>query len=340
MQRRMCIGVVAGMALVATFVTALAASAAPPPPGRGAHPGILGASAQERVLVILVQFAGTDVFTWTAPTTAANPTGGSDWDPLGKIDPAAALGPGDCSKIITETKKFTYTGPLRNSIERPRSAADVSGASIWTPDFSADWFKSYLFGSGVVIDYTRQDGSPVYASFSGKSLKDYYGDASNRAYTIDGDVVGWLDLPHSTWYYGADRCPGGKSGGTDTDGGIPGAGSPAQLVRDSLQALNAISKTIPGGFDWNKYDANGDGIIDRLWIIHAGYGEEEDGSLLNRMPIKDSFYGEAALLSQSSSLNPPFPVAPGLAAAQLSSQPKTVVSGWLCPSVWPERRWH
>lgn len=258
---------------------------------------------------------------------------GTPWakiDPAGAfVDPAGAFVPGDCTNIISQTQQFTYTGPLHNRIERPRSAADVSGDSIWTLDFSRDWFKSYLFGSGVVISYTRGDASPVYESFTRKSLTDYYRDASNGAYTVNGDVFGWVDLPHSTWYYGADRCPGGKSGGTDTDGGIPGAGSPAQLVRDSLQALNAISKTIPGGFDWNKYDANGDGIIDRPWIIHAGYGEEEDGSLLNRMPIKDSFYGEAALLSQSSSLNPPFPVAPGLAAAQLSSQPKTVVSGWL-----------
>ena len=31
------------------------------------------------------------------------------------------------------------------SIERPRSAADVSGTSIWTPDFSPQWFQDYLF---------------------------------------------------------------------------------------------------------------------------------------------------------------------------------------------------
>jgi immune inhibitor A len=314
MQRRMSIAVVAGVALVATFVTALAASAAPPPPGGGAHLGPRGSSAPERTLVILVEFAGTDVFTWTAPTNPSDPASGSEWDPVGKIYPASALAPGDCSKIISQTMQFTYTGPLHNSIEQPRSAVDASGVSIWTPKFSPDWFKNYLFGSGVVISYTRQDASPVYESFSGKSLKDYYSDASSGAYTVDGDVFGWLKLPHSTWYYGADRCPGGKSGGTEMDGAIPGAGSPAQLVRDSLQALNAISKTIPN-FNWTKYDANHDGIIDRLWIIHAGYGEEDDPALLNRAPTGGSFYGQAALQSQSASLDSPYPVARGLAAA-------------------------
>ena len=46
------------------------------------------------------------------------------------------------------------------------------------------------------------------------------------------------------------------------------------LVKDALDAVNAISDTIPG-FSWKNYDQNGDGVIDRLWIVHAGYGEED-----------------------------------------------------------------
>ena len=84
MERRMWIAVVAAVALVATFLTALGANAAPPPLGGGAHPGTRGSSAQEPILVILVEFTGTDVFTWTAPVTPSDPASGSQWDPLGK----------------------------------------------------------------------------------------------------------------------------------------------------------------------------------------------------------------------------------------------------------------
>lgn len=84
MERRMWIAVVAAVAFVATFLTALGANAAPPPPGGGAHPGTRGSSAQEPILVILVEFTGTDVFTWTAPVTPSDPASGSQWDPLGK----------------------------------------------------------------------------------------------------------------------------------------------------------------------------------------------------------------------------------------------------------------
>ncbi len=124
---------------------------------------------------------------------------------------------------------------------------------------------------------------------------------SGGQYSITGDVIGWLQLPHSTWWYGADKCPGNRSGmssGSGADGGIPGAGGNRIMVQDALDAVNAISNTIPG-FAWKNYDQNGDGIIDRLWIVHAGYGEEDGTTLLNRTD-----YGEAANWSHSSAVTP------------------------------------
>ena len=59
---------------------------------------------------------------------------------------------------------------------------------------------------------------------------------------------------------------------------FPGAGSARTLVRDTLDAV----KNAYPDFDWAKYDQDGDGEIDRLWIIHAGLGEEDSTTLLNR----------------------------------------------------------
>jgi immune inhibitor A len=269
----------------------------------------LSLSGTDRVLVILVEFAGTDVLTWTQ--------GVSTWDPIGKADPNEFTGTvGDCSNIITQTTVFTYSSPLHNQIPRPVSAADRSGDSIWTPDFSPAWFDSFMFGNGVTFNYTRTDDSLVNEDFTGKSVKQYYQEFSNNAYNIEGDIVGWLPLPHSTWWYGADQCPGARSGGGSNSGAIPGAGGSRSLVRDALDAVNAISNTIPG-FDWADYDTNDDGVIDRLWIVHSGYGEEDSTTLLNR-----TSYGEAAMWSHSSAVTPVYSVTQNVAAGPYIMMPE------------------
>ena len=283
--------------------------------GLTAEAEALGLSGTDRVLVILVEFAGTDTFTWEA--------GASTWDPYGRADPNEAVYDeegnvivGDCSNIISETTTFTYSGPLHNQIPRPLSAEDRSGDSIWTEDFSPEWFNGFMFGQGVIFDYDRVDGSHVHEDFTGESVRDYYEDLSDGQYIITGDVIGWLQLPHSTWWYGADQCPGARSGGGRWHGAIPGAGNTRTLVTDALDAVNAIKDTIPG-FDWANYDLDGDGIIDRLWIVHSGYGEEDATTLLNRTD-----YGEASLWSHSSAISPPYEVAPGIFAGPYIMMPE------------------
>jgi immune inhibitor A len=283
--------------------------------GQTAQAASLSLRDSDRVLVLLVEFAGTDIVTWTS--------GASGWDPLARANEADAVYDqagnvieGDCSNIIGETRVFTYTGPLHNQIPRPLSGSDRSGDSIWTPDFGKGWYDAFLFGNGVVFDYTRQDGSVVYEDRRGKSVRHYYEDMSGGRYTFGGDVIGWLQLPHSTWWYGADPCPGARSGGSNQDTGLPGSGGPTALVRDALDAVNAISNTIPG-FDWRNYDRDGDGVIDRLWIVHAGYGEEDAPTLLNRTD-----YGEAAVWSHSWGLYPAHPVSPDIVAGPYIIMPE------------------
>jgi immune inhibitor A len=258
----------------------------------------------DRVLVVLVEFGGTDTFTWTLGT--------SKWDPLGKVitseavyDSKGALVVGDCSKIITETKQFTYTGPLHNAIARPPGATDDASDSIWTPDFSKSYYESIIFGNGYHFDYTRDDGSSVNVDFTGKSVRKYYEDQSAGRYTFGGDVYGWVQVPHSTWWYGTDSCPGRRAGGTGASwaGARPGAATARSLVVDALAAVRVAYPNL----DWKQYDQDNDGIIDRLWIIHAGFGEEDSPTLLNR-----TTYGESALWSHSSGFSEPVEVAPGI----------------------------
>ena len=153
----------------------------------------------------------------------------------------------------------------------------------------------------------------MYEDFTGKSVKNFYLDMSGGDYEIEGDVVGWLPLPHSTWYYGADECPGARSGGGANSGAIPGAGNNRQLIRDAVDAVNAANPN----FDWAQYDRDGDGVVDRLWVVHSGYGQEDGTILLNRTD-----YGEAAIWSHSSAVTPPYPVAPGVSIGSYITMPE------------------
>ncbi|MBN1874001.1 MAG: immune inhibitor A [Anaerolineae bacterium] len=312
--------------------------------GQTAEAAALAQTGTDRVLVVLVEFGGPDEFVWEAPLVPYSNTTGSQWDPLGIADANEYTGlVGDCTVILEKiaaemgqtltdtlgmTKTFTYEGPKHNMIEKPRSLDDRSGDSIWSSDFSSEWFENFMFGNGVVISYTMQDDTTYSKSFLGQSVADYYSDFSSGTYTITGDIVGWLTLPHSTWYYDADQCPGARSGTTSvTRGAIPEGGNTRDLVADAMDVINAeiAAGNLPD-FNWADYDQDGDGDIDRLWIVHAGYGEEDASELLNRAPVVQgsetitapaAFYGESAVWSHSS----------GGRAYVVTTDPYTITAG-------------
>ena len=285
---------------------------------------LLARTGTDRVLVILVEFAGTNTFTWTP--------GVSTWDPFGICEQSefdgTNVGNTNASAFfaakygIVAPTNCRYVGPLHNLIPRPLSAADESGDLIWTHDFTPAYYSNVVFGNGWTFGFSRVDATRVDADFTGKSVRNYYRDLSSNRYDIVGDVVGWVQVTNSVWYYGADQIPGRKSGasGASHHGAIPGAGNARQLVVDALEAV----KSAYPAFNWAQYDVNGDTLIDRLWIIHAGYGEEDSAILLNR-----TAYGEGGLWSHSSSLASNYPVAPGINASAYIMMPENCGIGVL-----------
>lgn len=278
-------------------------------PAYGEGVELLGQSGTDRVLVILVEFGGTNTFTWTP--------GVSTWDPLGRCDNSEYDGANTANSAaswsfankhgILAPKDFTYTGPLHNQIPRPLNTSDPSTTMVWVPDFAPSYYSNIIFGDGIVFDFARQDGSRVHEDFTGMSVRDYFEDLSDGAYTIAGTVLGWVQVPNSVWQYGGDGLPGARSCSVRPahQGAIPGAGNAQSLVVDALESAKAAYP----GLDWASFDQNGDGYIDRLWIIHAGLGEEDNPGLLNR-----TSYGEGGMWSHSWSLATPHQVAPGVAA--------------------------
>ncbi len=239
-------------------------------------------SGEGKLLVLLLDFAGTDVATWQE---------GDIWDPFGEAIEVENQELGDCTDVITATQTFTFTPTLHNQVPVPDTAdhaykgenADIR-FGLWAPDSSREHYESLIFGDGASYGYTAANGEPVTVNID-ESLRKYYEKLSNGAYTVSGDVVGWIPLPHSMAFYGADACPGGLSQPINA-GGADGwfnnrrgtlrvdFGTPGTAVLDAVDWINA---NMPD-FDWSKYDGNSDGRVDTIVLVTAGVDEANTGA--------------------------------------------------------------
>lgn len=119
-------------------------------------------------------------------------------------------------------------------------------------------FEHFLKGN---VKDALPDGYEAYTgSYKNKNLRnkgsvsDYFYDMSKGTYTPQFDVVGPYKLNHSSLYYGQ-----GKKDNTYA------------LVSD---ACKAADKDV----DFSRYDADGDGMVDLVYIIYAGYPASMSGN--------------------------------------------------------------
>ena len=91
------------------------------------------------------------------------------------------------------------------------------------------------------------------------STRAYFIDQSNGLYQPHFDVVGPYTLPHGYAWYGKDSL----SRGDDR--------YPADLVIDACKAA------YQDGIDFSPYDADGDSIVDFVFVLYAGVGQSDGG---------------------------------------------------------------
>lgn len=91
------------------------------------------------------------------------------------------------------------------------------------------------------------------------SARDYFLTSSNGVYQPVFDVFGPVDLPNKSEFYGGNTGAG-TTGGSDKN--------PWQMVID---ACNILDDQV----DFSIYDTNGDGLVDNVYVLYAGYGENE-----------------------------------------------------------------
>lgn len=106
------------------------------------------------------------------------------------------------------------------------------------------------FQSMAMSDNYQGDNAPG-------SMREYFVTQSNGQFTPEFDVVGPVTLPHDRKWYGGPTSGNERIADMMVDA--------ADLAMDQC------------GVDFSKYDANGDGYVDFLYVIYAGHGQAQGG---------------------------------------------------------------
>jgi immune inhibitor A len=119
--------------------------------------------------------------------------------------------------------------------------------SLYTPDH----FNDMLFSLGTYKDPYSQ------SAYTG-SMRDFYLENSYGDFEVTGATTVWYTAEHPLAYY--------TNGSSGLRGPYPN--NARRLVEE------AVELAAPN-VDFSQYDNNGDGVVDALFVVHAGPGAEE-----------------------------------------------------------------
>lgn len=166
-----------------------------------------------------------------------------------KASPAKAMGTGNSG-----VKYFPHSGSPKALV----ILVEFSDTPFQSGEKAKNVFEHFLKGkdeNNLPDGYEAYTGSYKNNNLRNKgSVSDYFYDMSKGTYTPQFDVVGPYKLNQPSLYYGK-----GENDNTYA------------LVSDACKAAD-------GDVDFSEYDADGDGMVDLVYIIYAGYPASMSGN--------------------------------------------------------------
>lgn len=161
-----------------------------------------------------------------------------------------------------ETRLMHDEGARRVS-GRARSKVSVSTVgTVNVPVLLVQYADKKFASSTVKEDFEEHLNGDTYNRENGGygSAKKYFEDQSGGLFSPQLDIIGPVTLSKNMEYYG-----GNDDQGNDL--------RPQEMVQEACRLANAEA-------DFARYDNNGDGYVDILYVIYAGYGEASNPSQL------------------------------------------------------------
>lgn len=119
----------------------------------------------------------------------------------------------------------------------------------------------FTFTKEEVSDFLNKENYEGYENPIAKSIgsaKDYFIAQSGRKFIPNFIVTDIITLPNKMAYYGANNSSGSDS-------------RPGHMIADGLKIADE-------NFDFSIFDNNGDGTVEFVYCVYAGYGENVTGN--------------------------------------------------------------
>ncbi|XBD02136.1 immune inhibitor A domain-containing protein [Pseudalkalibacillus hwajinpoensis] len=150
----------------------------------------------------------------------------------------------------------------------PHNSIQPDESDMYYADYVKEHYEDMIFGDN---GYEGPNGENLI------SMKQFYEQQSNGAYTVDGTVAGWYMASKNAAEYGGNYP-------TENDSDVNARG----LVKEALTAAGADPSVNLADYDQeDRYDLDGDGnfreadgLIDHLMVVHSAVGEEAGGGQL------------------------------------------------------------
>ncbi len=199
----------------------------------------------------------------------------------------------DRTACVTVTAAFT--GPLHGAIPYPGGspAQSIDNQTVYYPSTEPEDYARLIFGRQGYTQPIRAGDPNVNGGkgvdISGLTVERYFEDQSDGHVVITGTVAPWVALDRPEAWYGLDVCIPNVSSRAIPDEQL---GSLADMTIAAAEGLKAKGGQYATHDFWRHLDADGDGVVDSLWVLHAGRGQEYGGGS----------EGEASIWSRSADI--------------------------------------